>query len=387
MEWDEQKAEYTILENLRENEVVVWPVKQQNGRVVQKRWEHGWDRVSAEIDQYRVQRHGDPKGVQEISIHFIQRMDVESVPKTWWGDSKYASSNHGARVLKELFVDNPFDFPKSVALVEDCIRASGGGEPGVRVLDFFAGSGTTGHAVVNLNREDGGKRRYMLVEMGAHFDTIILPRMKKVVYSPDWKEGKPVSRKGMSQVFKYVRLESYEETMDSLDLAPSSDQREALLARNTELAEDYRLRYALEAETFGSACLLGGDFTSPFAYALSVVRDGARREVGVDLPETFNWLIGLRVESRRRLDGLLAITGADANGRRCLVLWRSLEEVDNAALEAWFDRNRARFSWPLHLVYVNGHHTLEAMRRPNETWTAETTESFFRQLLFQPEQK
>ena len=106
-------------------------------------------------------------------------MDISSAPKTWWGDSKYASSNHGSKILKELFVDNPFDFPKSVALVEDCIRASGGGKEGMQIVDFFAGSGTTGHAVINLNREDDGQRKYVLVEIGDHFDTVLLSRMKK----------------------------------------------------------------------------------------------------------------------------------------------------------------------------------------------------------------
>nr|WP_232220223.1 DNA methyltransferase [Legionella tunisiensis] len=48
------------------------------------------------------------------------------------------------------------------------------------VLDYFAGSGTTGHAVVELNREDNGQRKYILVEMGRHFNDVILPRMKKL---------------------------------------------------------------------------------------------------------------------------------------------------------------------------------------------------------------
>ena len=153
MEWDDDRGEYEILETPREDEIVVWPVAQdQDGSRIEKRWERGWERVSREATEYRVQRNGNSSGTQEISIHFIQRMDASSVPKTWWGDSKYASSNHGAKVLKDLFADNPFDFPKSVPLVEDCIRASGGGAYGAQVVDFFAGSGTTGHAVVNLNR-------------------------------------------------------------------------------------------------------------------------------------------------------------------------------------------------------------------------------------------
>ena len=383
MEWDEQSSEYRILEQPRKDETVVWPVKEQDGTKIEKNWERGWERVSQEADEYRVQRNGNGSGTEGISIHFMQRMDVESTPKTWWGDAKYASSNHGARVLKELFGDNPFDFPKSVALVEDCIRASGGGEAGARVLDFFAGSGATGHAVVNLNREDGGQQRHTLVEIGRHFDTIILPRMKKVVYSPDWKSGKPISRNGVSQLFEYVRLESYEDTMDSLVVAPLSDGQKDLLAKNREMAEDYRLRYALGVETSGSAALLGEELRDPFAYTLSVVRDGVRCEVPVDLPETFNYLIGLRVESRRRIDGILTITGMDAEGRHCLILWRNLDETDYAALDAWFDRNRDRFGKTLDLIYVNGDHTLNAMQHPGETWTAETTDPVFRELMFE----
>ena len=251
------------------------------------------------------------------------------------------------------------------------------------VLDYFAGSGTTGHAVVGLNREHGGRRRYVLVEMGDHFDAVILPRMKKVVHSQGWKEGRPVSRDGVSHVLEYVRLESYEDAMDSLEVAPSPDEREGLLAGNPELAEDYRLRYALGAETSGSACLLGKEFTDPFAYKLSVVRDGVRRDVQVDLPETFNWLIGLRVESRCRIDGLLAVTGNDAGGRKCLVLWRNLDEIDGATLDAWFDNHRVRFPEALDVVYVNGDHTLNAMLRPGETWVAESTEPAFRRLMFE----
>ena len=382
MKWDEQKTEWQILESPEKKETVVWPVKEQEGIRVEKNWERGWERVSRESGEYRVQRNSNVSDAREISIHFIQRMDPTSVPKTWWGDSKYASSNHGAKVLKDLFVDSPLDFPKSVPLVEDCIRASRGGEPGAQVIDYFAGSGTTGHAVINLNREDNGRRKCVQVEVGRHFDTVLLPRMKKVVYSPDWKDGKPVSRNGVTQLFKYVHLESYEDTLDGLELTTASDKQRSLLAENAELAEDYRLRYSLGEETSESACLLGKHFTDPFAYRLFVVRDGVRRETPVDLPETFNFLIGLRLESRRRMDGVLAISGTDTQGRKCLILWRNLKETDNTVLDAWFNRYRAQFPGVVDLVYVNGDHTLNALRQPNESWSAQTIEPIFRELMF-----
>ena len=81
------------------------------------------------------------------------------------------------------------------------------------ILDYFAGSGTTAHAVINLNREDSGNRKYLLIEMGDYFHTVLLPRIKKVVYSKDWKDGEPVSREGSSHFVKYYTLEQYEETL------------------------------------------------------------------------------------------------------------------------------------------------------------------------------
>ena len=139
-------------------------------------------------------------------------MDTNAMPKTWWDDSKYASANLGAKVLKNLLGGKDFDFAKAIGLVEDCLRASCCGRNSV-VLDYFAGSGTTAHAVMNLNRKDGGNRRYVLIEMGDYFHTVVLPRVKKAVYSKDWKDGKPVSREGLSHFLKYYTLEQYEETL------------------------------------------------------------------------------------------------------------------------------------------------------------------------------
>ena len=379
--WDSEKQEYDLLEEPREDEIAVWPTVEEDGSIVEKRWHRGPYRIAEPTSDYRVRRNGKNGPTDGIEIDFKIRPDLNSMPKTWWDDKRYASANLGAKTLKELFGEKKFDFAKATGLVEDCLRASRCNTKSF-VLDYFAGSGATSHAVINLNREDGGQRKYVLVEIGDYFDTVLLPRMKKVVYSPDWKDGKPVSRKGVTQLFKYIRLESYEDTMDSLEVTPPSGVQQDLLAENPALAEDYRLRYALGEETAGSACLLGKAFADPFSYTLSVVRDGVRREAQVDLPETFNYLLGLRVASCQRIDGVLAIVGTDPEGRICLILWRNLDETDCAALDTWFDRNRDLFAEPLDIIYVNGDHTLNAMQQPGENWTAKTIEPIFRELMF-----
>ena len=111
--------------------------------------------------------------------------------------------------VDRLGVEFPYCHP--VALYESLIGATTVAND--IILDYFSGSGTTAHAVINLNRENGGNRKYLLVEMGDYFHTVLLPRIKKVVYSKDWRDGKPVSHEGSSHFLKYYTLEQYEETL------------------------------------------------------------------------------------------------------------------------------------------------------------------------------
>ena len=134
-----------------------------------------------------------------------------------WFDSKYNAGTHGTALLTNLFGENNlFAYPKSLNTVLDMIDSVLYDDDSSIVFDYFAGSGTTAHAVMNLNRKDDGKRKYILVEMGEHFHTVILPRIKKVAFNSKWKDGKPVFAKGesgMSQFVKYYDLEQYEEVL------------------------------------------------------------------------------------------------------------------------------------------------------------------------------
>jgi adenine specific DNA methylase Mod len=104
-----------------------------------------------------------------------------------------------------------FENPKDEKIISRYFKAIG--DVNDLFMDFFAGSGTTAHAVMNLNRADGGKRKYILVEMGEHFNTVILPRIKKVAFSDQWKDGKASAGQGMSHFVKYYDLEQYEDVL------------------------------------------------------------------------------------------------------------------------------------------------------------------------------
>ena len=93
---------------------------------------------------------------------------------------KYDASSKGTNILENIIPNNPFNYPKSLYTVEDNIIVGSSSEG--LVLDFFAGSGTTGHAVIELNRSNNCNRKYILVEMGEYFNSVTLPRIKKVIY-------------------------------------------------------------------------------------------------------------------------------------------------------------------------------------------------------------
>ncbi len=105
-----------------------------------------------------------------------------------------------------------FENPKPLKVATYLIGIAGRG-PDALVLDFFAGSGTTGHAVIELNRADGGRRKYVLVEGGEHFDRVLKPRLLKAIHSREWRDGRPASGEGVSHVLKCSRLESYDDAL------------------------------------------------------------------------------------------------------------------------------------------------------------------------------
>jgi len=310
----------------------------------------------------------------------------------------------GEKELTNLFGETRiFGGPKTTTLIRRFCKQSAVNDE--IVMDFFAGSGTTGDALINLNREDRLPRRLLLVEMGDHFDKVLKSRIAKVMYSEGWKDGKPTARHtGVSHCFKYIRLESYEDTLNNLRF-DDNPQRTKAVAANPTLKEDYMLRYLLDVETRGSQSLLNIDaFGDPTAYALDVKKPGTDEYAtrAVDLIETFSYLIGLRalntsvpqtfqatfkritdpelpedqhtklvVDGRmkqvneqstmgndqpknndhccwwfRKVEGWVPKDPANPNNgqrEKVLVVWRKLTsdiEQDNLMLDEWFQKNR-----------------------------------------------
>jgi adenine-specific DNA-methyltransferase len=345
MHWDPGKKEWVADEKPAGDERVLYPV---DAKGQQRRWRWKHEAVSADPSQFRVR--ANRRG--EVIVYYKYRPDEGGViPGTVWTDAKYSATEHGTGTLKKLFAEyNVFDFPKSVFAVEDCLSVCGVTGDALCV-DPFGGSGTTGHAVINLNRRDGGRRRFVLVEMGEHFQTVLKPRVLKVLYSDSWEKGKPLTRKPAgSYLLKYFDLETFDDALNNPDLARAID------------AEGFR---------------------HPDEYVLQIERDGRSGPVRVDLAETFNWLLGLRVRNVGVVCGVRVVDGINPAGERVLVLWRDRDETGSEKLNEWFrEQGYAGRDLEYDLVYVNGDNDLASLRRAHETWQVRLIESEFQRLMF-----
>jgi adenine-specific DNA-methyltransferase len=101
--------------------------------------------------------------------------------RTVWFDSRYDANGYGTQLLKELVPGCEFTFPKSVWTVHDCVQAVVGENKNAIILDFFGGSGTTGHAVLELNKTDGGARSFIMTEQLAYVRTCTRQRIIEVM--------------------------------------------------------------------------------------------------------------------------------------------------------------------------------------------------------------
>jgi len=276
-------------------------------------------------------------------------------PKTIW-DEREVRTDYGQKGLDDVLGERVFSSPKPPSLISKVVQLAAAENEWT--MDCFAGSGTTGHAVMNLNREDGGNRRFILVEMGQYFDIVLLPRIKKVTFTPEWKDGKPrrmataEEAERSPRIVKVIRLESYEDALNNIAFDDDAGQQAMQF-------DDYLLQYMLRWETRASETLLNVEkLARPFDYSLHIHADGQTRRKPVDIPETFSYLLGLHVQTRRVYDDggrRYLVYRGQIDHRQVTVIWRETEGWQQADLER--DRQfvaEQRLAEGADEVFVNG---------------------------------
>jgi adenine-specific DNA-methyltransferase len=390
----------------------------------ERKWRY--ERGTVEAIAWKLKAEINQNDIVQIKI-----AKVDDQFKTVWYSPKYNAGDNGTQLVRDLGLPlGEFDYPKSIHTTRDCVHAVSSNSD--MTMDYFAGSGTTGHAVINLNREDDGQRKYILVEMGDYFDTVLKPRIQKVVYSKDWKDGAPTAPEtGVSHCFKYLRLESYEDTLGNLELERKPGMEQLFTSTANDAArQSYVMQYLLDVETSGSPSLLNiKQFLDPTRYELRVRSAGGDETVpvNVDLLETFNYLLGLTVEHiaapmhfaaeieqgeygrwqaqvKQAKDGrwwFRTVYGTNRNGQQVLVVWRNLPSVmadeagginrDNAVLDAVLvEKLKIRLTEStddeIDILYVNGDHNIHIPRDRKgqlmEQARIELIEEAFQRLMF-----
>lgn len=266
----------------------------------------------------------DEKGQEIFEIYFTKNGKPKYRKRLEYFTPKSVNNFKDDSILEDLNLASYFDSHyKPISLTNFLFKLVTNNDD--VVLDFFAGSGTTAHSVINLNKKDKGHRKYILIEMDKHFNKVIIPRIKKSLYSGKWKDGQPQSQEGYSHIFKYQSLEQYEDTLDNIKF----EQERAQLSLNDQFP-DYLIKYMLDYET--SKSLLDTDkFTDPFNYCLEITMDKEKIKKKVNLVETFNYLIGLDVQQIRIFTDqgrrYKVVTGKK-NNQKILIVWRNIEGLD-----------------------------------------------------------
>ncbi|MEP0841494.1 MAG: site-specific DNA-methyltransferase [Phycisphaerae bacterium] len=331
---------------------VLHPVTGRPCKVPSRGWMYPTPQRMAEaVADGRVHFGADENRVPCAKVYLHE--NEEQAP----GSVFYRDGRAAMKRLRDVLGGSCFSNPKDERVIAE--RIAPAVPPDATLLDCFSGSGSAGHAVIELNRRDAGRRRYILIEQGDSLDAVLKTRLQRVAFSRRWKNGRPVDGDGVSHAFKYVRLESFE--------AARTDP-----AGLYATGEDGKL--SLDRDAFNR--LLRRGFT-----AEAVAEGDGGGGANADLVETFNHLLGLRVRRNRRWApwNLRTIEGETPDGQECLVIWRDLagHATAEARLRAWAGQHRDLLARS-RLVYVNG--PPDGLDHPN----VRSIEDEFERRMFRP---
>ena len=173
--YDPQSGKISTKEKLQ---IVILPIDTREEKRI-------WRRSSDVIDEmYKNKELFIKKTKFGLQLYFKFKGGLTGeTPKSFWADTKYSASEYGTQTLDNILgIRESFNFPKSPFATADCISVASSKKNSI-ILDFFAGSGTTGQSVLELNKKDGGTRKFILCtnnESGIA-EKVCLPRLTKII--------------------------------------------------------------------------------------------------------------------------------------------------------------------------------------------------------------
>lgn len=176
-----------------------------------KRWNFRWskDKVNWGIKNDFIVFKKSKNNTWKVLYKQYERVDNKNQPKTT--QYPYSSlildttNEIGCYEIKSLFHNKRmFDYAKPVKLLTHLLTITS--KKNSTILDFFAGSASTAHATIDLNNTDNGNRKFIIIEMTNHFNTTILPRLKKIAYSLSWKNNTPTTPTKTPLLIQYYQI-------------------------------------------------------------------------------------------------------------------------------------------------------------------------------------
>ncbi len=213
----------------------VWPV---NEKGEEKTWRWSKDTLLESTDDILIKR--TVKGIRLFKKRRPENVGGKK-PKTIWYDPKYDSSSHGISLLEKIFGEkNKFPYPKSIHALLDTLQITT--KPNSIVLDYFAGSGTTGHAVLELNKQDGGNRKFILCTNNENniCEEVTYERLKRIIRGYQNGKGEKVDRLGGNLSYykaDLVNIERLQRISDESKIKITHQAGEMIAMRENTLSE------------------------------------------------------------------------------------------------------------------------------------------------------
>ena len=220
----------------KEGFIEVYP-KTKDGR------EWAWKNISESFKKLNKEDYFQAK-LEADGIVIYHKYREKQVLKNVWTNKKYQSEFNGTNLLKKILGGNYFNYPKSLYLLTDILKITATRDS--TILDFFAGSGTTGHAVLELNK-DGGNRKFILCTNNENqiAEQVCYPRIKKVIEG--YKNSNDEFISGLGGNLKYYKT-------DFVPFANTDSDKRALTNRSTEML-------CMAEETYDEILFKPGEFS------------------------------------------------------------------------------------------------------------------------------
>ncbi len=204
--FSDDKGEYGLVtldkSSIRQSDSLVFEIEDTNGNIYSPREVKG-KKSCWRWSKAKVQKDFDLLVFKNGKVYTRYYRPDGVTPKSLLIDSRFGRTETGKELLGELLKDNSFSYPKPLELIQHLLRIYTN-ENDI-ILDSFAGSGTTAHAVLELNKEDGGNRKFILIEQEDYANTITAERVRRVINGVETAKNETL-KNGLGGTFSYFKL-------------------------------------------------------------------------------------------------------------------------------------------------------------------------------------